>query len=219
MNDPGTPPSAVAEPKLPELSPTAAALLDAARELFAERGYDGASIRAITRRAGVNLGAVTYHFGSKEALYHAVIASKLAPLRERVDRAAAAPGEALDRIAAVVGALFDHYAEDPALPRLILQQIASGRSAPPPARAWIRHLAGLLSGLVRAGQDAGTIRAGDPLFLALGIVPPAIFVHLIRRPLEESLGLSVDDPATRASMRSHVVGGARALLAAGREAA
>ena len=219
MNDFRTNPSAVADPGLTDLSPTAASLLGAAREIFAERGYDGASIRAITRRADVNLGAVTYHFGSKEALYHAVIASKLAPLRERVDAAADAPGAALDRIAAVVGALFDHYAEDPGLPRLILQQIASGRSAPPPARAWIRHLAGLLSGLVRAGQEDGTIRSGDPLFLALGVVPPAIFVHLIRRPLEESLGLSVDDPATRASMRAHVVDGARALLAHGREAA
>jgi AcrR family transcriptional regulator len=202
-----------------ETGSTPSAILDAARELFAEHGYDGASIRAITRRAGTNLGAVTYHFGSKEALYHAVLTSQLAPLRERVDAAAALPGPALDRIASVTGALFDHYADDPALPRLILQQIASGRSAPPPARAWIRHLAGLLSGLVRVGQEDGTIRAGDPLFLALGVVPPAIFVHLIRRPLEESLGLSVDDPATRASMRAHVVQGARALLAARGEAA
>ena len=219
MNDPATSFFAVGKPAPTDLSPTAASLLDVAREIFAERGYDGASIRAITRRADVNLGAVTYHFGSKEALYHAVIASKLAPLRERVDAAADTPGAALDRIAAVVGALFDHYAEDPGLPRLILQQIASGRSAPPPARAWIRHLAGLLSGLVRTGQEDGTIRSGDPLFLALGVVPPAIFVHLIRRPLEESLGLWVDDPATRASMRAHVVDGARALLAHGQEAA
>jgi AcrR family transcriptional regulator len=199
----------IAERSTPE------ALLDSARQLFAERGYDGASIRAITRRAEANLGAVTYHFGSKEALYHAVIASKLAPLQERVDAAAAVPGATLDRIASVVGALFDHYADDPALPRLILQQIASGRAAPPPARAWIRHLAGLLSSLVRAGQAEGTIRAGDPLFLTLGVVPPALFVHLIRRPLEESLDLSIDDPATRAAMREHVVEGARAMLAAG----
>jgi len=200
-------------------TPTVGALLNAACELFAERGYDGASIRAITRLAGANLGAVTYHFGSKQALYHAVIASKLAPLRTRVDTAAALPGSALDRIAVVAAALFDHYADDPGLPRLILQQIASGRPAPPPARAWIRHLAGLLTGLVREGQDDGTIRPGDPLFLALGVVPPAIFVHLIRRPLEESLGLSVDDPATRASMRDHVIKGARAALASDREAA
>lgn len=191
------------------------ALLESARQLFAERGYDGTSIRAITRRAEANLGAVTYHFGSKEALYHAVIASKLAPLQERVDAAAAVSGATLDRIVSVVGALFDHYADDPALPRLILQQIASGRAAPPPARAWIRHLAGLLSRLVRTGQAEGAIRAGDPLFLALGVVPPALFVHLIRRPLEESLELSVDDPETRAAMREHVVEGARAMLAAG----
>lgn len=193
---------------------TAASILDAAQELFAERGYDGASIRAITRRAGANLGAVTYHFGSKEALYHAVIASKLAPLKERVDAAAGRPGPPLDRITAVVEALFDHYADDPRLPRLILQQVASGRPPPPPARAWIRHLAGMLSALVRAGQEEGAIRKGDPLFLALGVIPPALFVHLMRGPLEEGLGLSVGDPIIRASMRQHVVDGVRAALAA-----
>ena len=202
----------------PDPPRTAASILDAAQELFAERGYDGASIRAITRHAGANLGAVTYHFGSKEALYHAVIASKLAPLRELVDAAADRPGSPLDRITAVVETLFDHYADDPRLPRLILQQIASGRPAPPPARAWIRHLAGLLSELVRAGQEKGAIRHGNPLFLALGVLPPALFVHLMRGPLEEGLGLSVADSATRASMRQHVVDGVRAALAADRAA-
>ena len=35
-------------------------------------GYDATSIRAITQAAGVNLGTITYRFGSKEALYEAV---------------------------------------------------------------------------------------------------------------------------------------------------
>jgi AcrR family transcriptional regulator len=132
-----------------------------------------------------------------------------------VDAAAARPGPPLDRITAVVEELFDHYADDPRLPRLILQQIASARPAPPPARAWIRHLAGMLSELVRTGQEEGAIRPGDPLFLVLGVVPPALFVHLMRGPLEEGLGLSMADPATRASMRQHVVDGVRAALTAG----
>jgi AcrR family transcriptional regulator len=114
--------------------PTTSALLEAARDLFAARGYDGASIRAITHRAGTNLGSVTYHFGTKEALYHRVIETFIAPLRERVVEAAETEGPSLDRIEAIVRAGFDHYAEDPAMPRLILQQIASGRPAPPPAR-------------------------------------------------------------------------------------
>jgi AcrR family transcriptional regulator len=47
-------------------------LLDAAEHLFAERGFDGASVRAITKDAGVSLPAVNYHFGSKERLLQEV---------------------------------------------------------------------------------------------------------------------------------------------------
>lgn len=44
-------------------------LLDAAERLFGEYGYDGVGMRALAAEADVNLGAATYHFGSKEALY------------------------------------------------------------------------------------------------------------------------------------------------------
>ncbi len=44
-------------------------LLDTAEELFAEHGYDGVGMRALAEEAKVNLGATTYHYGSKEALY------------------------------------------------------------------------------------------------------------------------------------------------------
>ena len=48
---------------------TAGRLLDAAEKLFGELGYDGVGMRALTQRAGVNLAAATYHFGSKKGLY------------------------------------------------------------------------------------------------------------------------------------------------------
>jgi AcrR family transcriptional regulator len=48
---------------------TAERLLDAAEKLFARDGYDGVGMRALACEANVNLGAATYHFGSKEALY------------------------------------------------------------------------------------------------------------------------------------------------------
>ncbi|MGH7544247.1 MAG: TetR/AcrR family transcriptional regulator [Gemmatimonadota bacterium] len=198
---------------------TATALLEAARELFGERGYDGASIRAITDRAGTNLGSVTYHFGSKEALYHRVIETFLAPLRERVVGAAGIEGPPLDRIEAILRTAFRHYAEDPAMPRLILQQIASGRPAPPPARAWIRLALGTLGDLIREGQADGTIRNGDPRFLALGAIAPILFIHLIRGPIHDAIGLDLDQSRTRNALLNQVVASVRGGLAIAREAA
>jgi AcrR family transcriptional regulator len=64
---------------------TRESLLDAAEELFAERGIPAASLRAITERATANLAAVHYHFGSKQGLVRAVFDRRLAPLnRERL---------------------------------------------------------------------------------------------------------------------------------------
>lgn len=57
-------------------------ILDAAEHLFARDGYHVTSLRGITHAAAVNLAAVNYHFGSKEALLEAVIARRLGPLNE-----------------------------------------------------------------------------------------------------------------------------------------
>ena len=54
--------------------PTKARLIQAAGEEFAEKGFDGATVRSICNRAGTNLAAVNYHFGDKERLYeHAML--------------------------------------------------------------------------------------------------------------------------------------------------
>ena len=61
---------------------TRESLLDAAESLFSEHGIQAASLRAITQRAGANLAAVHYHFGSKEGLVRAVFSRRLKPLNE-----------------------------------------------------------------------------------------------------------------------------------------
>jgi AcrR family transcriptional regulator len=56
---------------------TKARILDAAEDIFIECGYEAMSLRQITSRANVNLAAVNYHFGSKEALIHAMLSRRL----------------------------------------------------------------------------------------------------------------------------------------------
>ena len=55
-------------------------ILDAAEELFMQHGFEGTSMRHLTSRAGVNLAAVNYHFGSKHALIEAVFRRRLDPM-------------------------------------------------------------------------------------------------------------------------------------------
>ena len=59
--------------RTPSSDATRRALIDAATSVFAEQGYDGGSVRQITRRADANQAAITYHFGGKEGLYRAVL--------------------------------------------------------------------------------------------------------------------------------------------------
>lgn len=56
------------------------AVLNAAERLFAERGFEKTSLRTITADAGANLGAVNYHFASKDALIVAVLKRRMRPL-------------------------------------------------------------------------------------------------------------------------------------------
>jgi AcrR family transcriptional regulator len=71
-------------------SETVERILDAAEQLFAEKGFAETSLRLITSKAGVNLAAVNYHFGSKKALIQAVFSRFLGPfctsLEKELDR-------------------------------------------------------------------------------------------------------------------------------------
>lgn len=75
-------------------------LLDAAAVLFAERGYRGATLREIADRAGANMAAANYYFGSKQALYLAVAQAQFVDVEAAlVERGASVPEPAaLERL-------------------------------------------------------------------------------------------------------------------------
>jgi AcrR family transcriptional regulator len=65
-------------------------LIDIGRALFAERGFDGASIEEIAARAGVSKPVVYEHFGGKEGLYAVVVDREMTDLLDRLTRALSA---------------------------------------------------------------------------------------------------------------------------------
>lgn len=198
---------------------TAAALLLAGRRLFARHGYAGASVRAITAEAGANLGAITYHFGSKKTLYNRVVEECVFPLGTRVEAALAQPLPVLDRLEGVVRAYFDHFAENPDLPHLMMQEVVLGGGPPEAAGPTMRRIYGLILEAIRQGQSSGEIRRGDPVLLGMSVVTQPIFPMLLRPAIHAIAGLDLDDGTTRERVIAHVVSFTRrALSASGEEA-
>ncbi len=65
------------EKALPGYSGKQLHILEVAERLFAGRGYEGTSVRDIAQEAGVNVAMISYYFGSKEKLLHAVFSNRI----------------------------------------------------------------------------------------------------------------------------------------------
>jgi TetR/AcrR family transcriptional regulator, regulator of cefoperazone and chloramphenicol sensitivity len=199
MNDPGT---------------TRLRLIAAAREVFTRKGFDAASVREITGDAGANLGAITYHFGSKQALYDAVLEDAFAPLAGVLQQARAATGAPpLDRIERIVRAVFDKLAGTPDLPLLIIQQAVRQSALPGPAQRALGQVLGVLVELIRAGQGQGSIREGDPMLLAVSIWAQPVYFGLLRRLAPDRLLQGSGGVPAIGAMADHAVAFIRRGLA------
>jgi len=76
-------------------------ILLAAEQLFAEEGFDGASIRTIAKLAHVNIAMISYYFGSKEKLLEALIIHRTSNMKmqlENISREDLSPFEKVDRL-------------------------------------------------------------------------------------------------------------------------
>jgi TetR/AcrR family transcriptional regulator len=192
---------------------TAAQVLAAARALFAEHGYHGTSVRAITQAARVNLGAITYHFGSKQGLYEAALGSVFGPTADHLARAVDVQEPALDRIERFLRGMFDYVRQQPELPRMLAHHLAASLPLPAVARDTMRRNLGLLADLIALGQQEGTIRAGDPRLLALSVIAQPIFLALAGNLLKPVVSLDQTDERVHAEVRDSVVRFARSGLA------
>lgn len=206
------------------------ALVRVASGLFAAQGYEGTSVREITSAADANLGAITYHFGSKEALYRAVLERAVAPLAHGFAEALGsgvpdqgdAPGPAtgtapLDRIERFVRLAFEHFASHPHLPRLIMREISTGGAPPEPVLRVILPARDALARLIREGQRKGTVREGVPELMALSVFSQPVYLNLVRQFVPR-MAASSSGAATSSPGLSAFVDHAAAFVRAGLEA-
>src|SRR5712691_2803501 len=90
---------------------TRAALIGAARELFAERGYAGVGTEEIVRAAGVTRGALYHHYDGKRELLEAVYEQIEREITERIASEALSARDPVEALRAGAGAFLDHCLE------------------------------------------------------------------------------------------------------------
>jgi AcrR family transcriptional regulator len=186
------------------------AILDAAEELFSQRGYDRSSLGEIGRRAGVSAALPAYFYGGKAGLYGAVLERLLAEREERLEPLATRAAEELERggeLRAAIELLIDGYIdflrEHTTLVRLMGREALGGgrHLAPGP-----RHSVAVAGGLARFVRSLPPPPGPsvDPEQLLITVVALCFFPIEHNDTMLAAMGLDATAESFAATRKRHV---------------
>jgi AcrR family transcriptional regulator len=167
---------------------TRAAVVQAARELFAARGYAGVGTNEVVERAGVTRGALYHHFEDKRALFRAVYEELEQEMAEHIVEAVAAEPRAERHLEVGVDAFLDVCLE-PAHRRISLIEAPSVLGHEEWRSIGATYSLGLVRAALEAAMDAGRIERQpvDTLaHLLLGALAEAALVLARAEDLESA---------------------------------
>ncbi len=180
-------------------------ILEAALGAFAQKGFDGASTREIAGRAGVQLGLLQYHFGSKQKLWQAAVDRAFGEINRGLDdempRALDEEDE-LARMRAGIRAHVHYTAHHPEFARLMHDE---GKRRGPRMR-WIvdRHVKPMFARMERTIlqlQELGRIPADiPPLHFVYGLIGA---IDTVFHQAEECRRVTGADPSDPAFAEAH----------------
>ena len=156
----------------------------AALAVFAKKGFAGARIEEIARRAGISKGAVYLYFPTKEALFRAVVQDAVAPNIEAIRQSVlASPLPFADLVRMLLPRVAGIIASSP-LGAVLKMVVGESRNFPELAKVWhddvVLKAIGILSGAIEQAQARGEVRPGDPRVHAFSIVGPMLLGVLWR---------------------------------------
>lgn len=156
----------VGRPRDGDPAKTRLAILRAAEESFAASGFAGATTREVAAKAGVNVATLHYHFGNKERLYRAALASAA----EGADAARPEGASPKERLRAAVESLWALGESRPSLPRLSLLHRLAGPA--PVEDADPRAV--LLASVLEDAGGAGALPPSDAARVVLALLDGAL---------------------------------------------
>ena len=177
------------------------ALLEAARELFLQRGFAGVSVRQLAASAGVNPAMVKYYFDDKRGLYAAMLQEVIGPLAERIDAMMAAPDGDSPDLPGFLGDYMRTVAAHPWLPALILRDVLApdGQFRTRFVADFAGRVAPRAAELARRGIQQGRMRKDlDPRLTVISMLSLGLWPFLAMPVLKEALKLQPDGKSVEA---------------------
>lgn len=186
-------------------------LLLAARSAFAERGFHGASVRLIARRAGLAPGLINYHFDGKDGLYRAVLGAANEELAGILGRRLILPSSPMDRLVGMASDFFDFVTERRDLVRILMREVLDDAALVKASAEAMRPAFGLVENFIRSGQESGDFAPGDPLASihhVMGMIVHQVCIAPVLTPDWRDIG-----PEAERTSREEIQAAVRALLA------
>lgn len=150
---------------------TADTIIDAASEVFADKGYEGARVDELARAAGVNKATLYYQIGDKEAVYHAVITRVLARTADEVCAAVSSTEGCEEKIRHFVSIFARQAGSMRYAAPIMLREVASGgRNLPDSAMQQMGRMLGALSEGLTEGERLGLFRPVNEFMVHMMIV-------------------------------------------------
>jgi TetR/AcrR family transcriptional regulator len=183
-------------------------LLGVAQQQFAAKGFAGARVDEIARRARVNKQALYYHFGSKEALFREALESGYRKFRELDRGLDVSQMSALDGLAALVEVNYDYLHQSPELLAMIMD--ANREKGRLLHRTRIHEINASLVGAIRSilarGEREGVFRSGiDAEQFFLSFISLLTFYFTNRYTLSAVLSRNLSSDRAVRERRVHII--------------
>src|SRR6201993_5574347 len=176
---------------------TRASILDAAIAEFAARGFEGASIRAIADRLGLQHPLITYHYRSKDILWRAAAEHAFEQIRAGWDSSAPENSDLppLARLREEYATLFRYTVAFPEFHRFMRQEAFSNN----PRLKWVAEtvltpLLGRLIPQIVAAQKQGLLPSVDPILFHYMMVSLTATLSGFGPEMQVTSGLSAENP-------------------------
>jgi AcrR family transcriptional regulator len=100
-------------------------ILDVAEELFSANGFDGVSVRDLSKKADINIAMISYYFGSKENLYVALIERKMITIRQDLGDAFPNGGSAWEKLSYIIDRYVDKIVDNRKFMNIVFSELGT----------------------------------------------------------------------------------------------